>query len=423
MAAQARSARQQAAIDQVERFSAHNYAPLPVVISNADGALVHDIDGNTYLDCLAAYSAVNFGHQNAELLKAAEHQLHTLTLTSRAFYSEPFGPFVQAVAELCGKDMVLPMNSGAEAVETALKTARKWAYEAKGIPDGQAEIIVMEGNFHGRTTTIVSFSNDPDARRSFSPFTSGFVAVPYGDAAALEAAITDRTAAVLLEPIQGEAGVMIPPPGYLREVREITRRRGVLMIADEIQSGLGRAGETFACDREGVVPDVYILGKALGGGIMPLSAVVADADVLGLFQPGQHGSTFGGNPLACAIGSKVIEILRTGVMQEASRRQGAKLAAAFQPLVERGYLTEVRQAGLWLGLDVAPVLGTARDICYRLLEKGILAKDTHTRTIRFAPPLVISDAELDQVAQRTVAAFEEAAADAAAFQEAAAPAR
>lgn len=402
---------QQQAIDQVNTYSAHNYKPLPVVIATADGARVRDIDGRDYIDCLAAYSAVNFGHQNAQLLKAAERQLHTLTLTSRAFFSEPFGPFVQALAELCRKDMVLPMNSGAEAVETAIKTARKWAYESKGVPDGQATIIVMGGNFHGRTTTIVSFSDDAEARKSFSPFTPGFRTVPFGDAAALEAAIDGNTAAVLLEPIQGEAGVIVPPEGFLRQVREITKRTNVLMIADEIQSGLGRAGETFACDREGVVPDVYVLGKALGGGIMPLSAVVANRDILGLFQPGQHGSTFGGNPLACAIGSEVIKILRTGEMQEASRRKGARLAAAFQPLVAEGYLTAVRQAGLWLGLDVHPSMGTARDICYRLLDKGVLAKDTHTKTIRFAPPLVISDAELDEVIEHTIAAFESAAAE------------
>jgi len=405
----ARSERQQAAIDQVERYSAHTYAPLPVVIAEADGARVRDLDGNSYIDCLAAYSAVNFGHQNAELLKAAEHQLHTLTLTSRAFYSAPFGPFVEALAKLCGKDMVLPMNSGAEAVETAIKTARKWAYKVKGITDGLAQIIVMDGNFHGRTTTIVSFSDDPEARVNFAPFTPGFISVPFGDAAALEAAITEHTAAVLLEPIQGEAGVQLPPAGFLKAVREITARRGVLMIADEIQSGLGRAGETFACDREGVVPDVYILGKALGGGIMPLSAVVANADILGVFQPGQHGSTFGGNPLACAIGSEVIRILATGEMQAASRRQGAKLAAAFRPLIERGYVTEVRQAGLWLGIDVHPDLGTARQICYRLLDAGVLAKDTHVKTIRFAPPLVITDAEVDEVIAHTIAAFEAAA--------------
>lgn len=410
MAAAPRTPKQAAAIEVIETYSAHNYAPLPVVIATADGAQVTDMDGFHYIDCLAAYSAVNFGHQNAELLKVAERQLHTLTLTSRAFYSEPFGPFVKALAELCGKDMVLPMNSGAEAVETAIKTARKWATEAKGVPEGRSEIIVMDGNFHGRTTTIISFSDDPDARASFAPFTPGFVHVPYGDAAAIEAAITVNTAAVLLEPIQGEAGVKIPPAGFLRQVREITGRRGVLMIADEIQSGLGRAGETFACDREGVVPDIYILGKALGGGIMPLSAVVANADILGLFRPGQHGSTFGGNPLACAIGSEVVKMLATGKYQEASRRQGAKLRAALQPLLDKGWLTEVRQAGLWLGLDVNPELGTAREICYRLLDRGVLAKDTHTKTIRFAPPLVITDAELDEVIEHTLDAFSDAAA-------------
>ena len=410
MAASARSARQQQAIDQVETFSAHNYSPLPVVIAEADGATVVDLDGNTYLDCLAAYSAVNFGHQNPRLLAVAEKQLRTLTLTSRAFYSAPFGPFVEALAKMCNKDMVLPMNSGAEAVETAIKTARKWAYEVKGIPDGRAEIIVMDGNFHGRTTTIISFSDDPDARDNFAPFTGGFVSVPYGDAAAVEAAINENTAAVLLEPIQGEAGVGIPTEGFLKAVREITARRGVLMMADEIQSGLGRAGETFACDREGVVPDVYILGKALGGGIMPLSAVVADADILGVFQPGQHGSTFGGNPLACAIGSEVIDMLATGEFQEASRVQGKKLGDAFRALMAKGYLTEVRQAGLWLGLDVEPSLGTARELCYRLLAKGILAKDTHTKTIRFAPPLVITDAQVDEIIAKTTEAFEEAAA-------------
>ena len=410
MAASARSARQQQAIDQVETFSAHNYSPLPVVIAEADGATVVDLDGNTYLDCLAAYSAVNFGHQNPRLLAVAEKQLRTLTLTSRAFYSAPFGPFVEALAKMCNKDMVLPMNSGAEAVETAIKTARKWAYEVKGIPDGRAEIIVMDGNFHGRTTTIISFSDDPDARDNFAPFTSGFVSVPYGDAVAVEAAINENTAAVLIEPIQGEAGVGIPTEGFLKAVREITARRGVLMMADEIQSGLGRAGETFACDREGVVPDVYILGKALGGGIMPLSAVVADADILGVFQPGQHGSTFGGNPLACAIGSEVIDMLATGEFQEASRVQGKKLGDAFRALMAKGYLTEVRQAGLWLGLDVEPSLGTARELCYRLLAKGILAKDTHTKTIRFAPPLVITDAQVDEIIAKTTEAFEEAAA-------------
>lgn len=399
------SPRQQAAIDQVETYGAHNYAPLPVVIAEADGTLVHDIDGNSYIDCLSAYSAVNFGHQNARLLKVAERQLHRLTLTSRAFYSEPFGPFAEALATMCGKDMILPMNTGAEAVETAIKAARKWGYEAKGVPEGRANIVVMTGNFHGRTTTIISFSNDEDARRSYAPYTPGFRAVPFGDLAALEAAIDGDTVGVLFEPIQGEAGVIVPPEGFLRGVREITARRNVLMIADEIQAGLGRAGETFACDREGVVPDVYILGKALGGGIVPLSAVVADADVLGLFRPGQHGSTFGGNPLACAIGTEVVAIMGEGTVQRAARERGAQLAAGLQPLVERGWLTELRQVGLWLGLDVHPGLGTARDICYRLMAEGVLAKDTHGHTIRFAPPLVITPEQIDQIVARTFEAF------------------
>ena len=401
------SAAQREAIDQVETFSAHTYAPLPVVIASASGATVTDLDGSEYLDCLAAYSAVNFGHGNERLLAVAERQLRRLTLTSRAFYSEPFGPFVESLAALCGKEMVLPMNTGAEAVETAVKAARKWGYEAKGVPEGQATIVVMSGNFHGRTTTIISFSNDPDARQSYSPYTPGFRMVPFGDLAALDDAIDDTTVAVLFEPIQGEAGVIIPPEGFLRGVREVTRRRGVLMIADEIQSGLGRAGETFACDREGVVPDVYVLGKALGGGIMPLSAIVADADILGLFRPGQHGSTFGGNPLACAIGSEVVAMLGEGDVQRASRERGARLAEGIRPLLERGWLTELRQAGLWLGLDVNPTLGTARELCYRLMSHGVLAKDTHGQTIRLAPPLVITDDEVDRV----IAVINEAFAD------------
>lgn len=410
MVSKAPSRRQQAAVDQVETFGAHNYAPLPVVIAEADGATVRDLDGNSYLDCLAAYSAVNFGHQNPRLLAAAQRQLQRLTLTSRAFYSEPFGPFVEALARLCGKDLVLPMNTGAEAVETAIKAARKWGYEVKGVADGEATIVVMGGNFHGRTTTIISFSDDVEARRSYAPYMRGFRTVPFGDLAALEAAIDETTVAVLFEPVQGEGGVIVPPQGFLRGVREITSRTNVLMIADEIQSGLGRAGETFACDREGVVPDVYVLGKALGGGIVPLSAVVADADVLGLFRPGQHGSTFGGNPFACAIGSEVVAILAEGRVQEAARERGAQLAAGLRPLVERGWATEVRQVGLWLGVDVAPELGTAREICYRLMRLGLLAKDTHGHTIRFAPPLVISAEQIDLAIALVSQAFAEQAA-------------
>ncbi|WP_300081554.1 ornithine--oxo-acid transaminase [Propioniciclava sp.] len=403
------SARQQAAIEQVELWGAHNYAPLPVVIADAAGAVVHDIDGNAYLDCLAAYSAVNFGHGHPDLVAAASDQLHRLTLTSRAFHSEPYGPFVAALGRLCGKEVVLPMNTGVEAVETAIKTARKWGYEVKGVPEGAATIVVMEGNFHGRTTTVISFSNDPDARANFAPFTAGFVHVPFGDADALDAAIDAHTVAVLVEPIQGEGGVIVPPEGYLRAVREICSRRGVLMIADEIQSGLGRAGETFACDREGVVPDVYLLGKALGGGIMPVSAVVANRDVLGVFTPGTHGSTFGGNPLACAIGSAVVRLLETGEMQAASRERGAQLRAGLQPLLDSGQATALRQAGLWLGVDVHPDLGTAKDLCYALLGRGVLAKDTHVHTIRLAPPLVITKEQVDEVIAHLLAAFADAA--------------
>lgn len=407
---QARSSQQQRAIDQVETWSAHNYAPLPVVIADAAGAVVRDLDGNAYLDCLSAYSAVNFGHGHPRLVEAASRQLHRLTLTSRAFHSEPFGPFVEALARLCGKSMVLPMNTGAEAVETAIKTARKWGYAVKGVPENEATIVVMRGNFHGRTTTIVSFSDDDVARRDYGPYAPGFVAVPYGDAAALEAAMTPRVVAVLLEPIQGEGGVIIPPQGYLRAVREITERHGVLMMADEIQSGLGRAGETFACDREQVVPDVYLLGKALGGGIMPLSAVVADADVLGVFTPGSHGSTFGGNPLACAVGSEVVALVATGEMQQLSRERGEQLGRGLAPLVERGWATEIRRAGLWMGIDVHESLGTAKALCNGLLRAGVLAKDTRTQTIRFAPPLVITPEQVADVVERTLAVFTDAAA-------------
>ncbi len=396
------SSDQQAFIDQTETFGAHNYAPLPVVIAEAEGAWVTDVDGRRYLDCLAAYSAVNFGHRNPALVEATIGQLGRLTLTSRAFYSEPFGPFVEDLARLCGKNMVLPMNTGAEAVETAIKTARKWGYEVKGVPDGQAKIIVMNGNFHGRTTTIISFSDDPDARNNYSPFTPGFTLVPFGDAAAIAAEIDENTVAVLLEPIQGEAGVIIPPEGFLREVRELCTQNNVLMIADEIQSGLGRAGETFACQREGVVPDIYCLGKALGGGIMPLSAVVADSDILGVFKPGTHGSTFGGNPLACAIGSEVVSMLSSGEYQETSRRLGARLLRGLEPLVEEGILSAIRGVGLWLGLDVNPEYGTARDICFALMEHGILAKDTHTHTVRFAPPLIVTEEEIDFIIEATL---------------------
>jgi ornithine--oxo-acid transaminase len=381
-------------MEQAEEHSAHNYHPLPVVIAEAEGAWVTDVDGNRYLDMLAGYSALNFGHRNPVLLAAAREQLSRVTLTSRAFHHDQFGPFVEELSALCGKEAALPMNSGAEAVETALKTARKWGYQVKGVPEDRASIITCEGNFHGRTLSIVSFSTDPEARAEFGPYTPGFVSVPYGDASAIEAAITDDTVAVLLEPIQGEAGVLVPPDGYLAAVREICTRRGVLMIADEIQSGLGRTGETFACDHESVVPDIYILGKALGGGILPVSAVVADRSILGVFRPGEHGSTFGGNPLACAVGRAVVGLLATGDYQARARTLGAHLHEALAALPSSA-VREIRGRGLWAGVDIDPSFGTGRQISERMMTHGVLAKDTHGSTIRFAPPLVITAEEID----------------------------
>ncbi|WP_276573321.1 ornithine--oxo-acid transaminase [Microbacterium allomyrinae] len=373
---------------------AHNYHPLPVVISRGEGAWVTDVEGKRYLDLLSAYSALNFGHGHPALLAAAQEQLNRLTLTSRAYHNDRLGPFAAALAELCGKEVVLPMNTGAEAVETGIKVARAWGYRVKGIAADAATIVVAHGNFHGRTTTIVGFSDDPDAHGDFGPFTPGFVPVPFGDAAAIEAAITPETAAVLIEPIQGEAGIVIPPEGYLRAVREICTRHNVLFIADEIQSGLGRVGETFACDREGVVPDVYLLGKALGGGILPVSAVVADRDVLGVIRPGEHGSTFGGNPLAAAVGLRVVEMLKTGEFQNRAKLLGDHLASRLEGLVGHG-VTGVRVAGLWAGVDIDPAQGTGREIAERLIARGVLVKDTHGQTIRIAPPLVIRSTELD----------------------------
>lgn len=374
-------------IAEVEAHTAHNYAPLPIVISSGEGAWVRDVDGQRYLDCLAGYSALNFGHAHPRIVAAAHAQLDRLTLTSRAFHHDQLGPFASRLATLAGKTMVLPMNTGAEAVETALKVARKWGHEVKGVAADEAEVIVASGNFHGRTITIVSFSDDPAAREGFGPFTPGFVTVPYGDADALAAAITPRTVAVLVEPIQGEGGVVIPPDGYLQAIREVTARSQVLMIADEIQSGLGRTGETFACDHEGVVPDLYVLGKALGGGVVPVSAVVADSDVLGVLRPGQHGSTFGGNPLACAVASVVVNLLESGEPQARARDLGQLLAEQLAVLVGRG-LVAVRVRGLWAGIDVDPAIGSGREVCERLLARGVLAKDTHGSTIRLAPPLV-----------------------------------
>lgn len=392
--AQGAEAQAQGATAQAELHVAENYSPLPVTIAAAEGAWVTDAEGKRYLDLLAAYSAVNFGHRHPDLISAATDQLGRVTLTSRAFMNDRLEPFAEALARLCDKELVLPMNTGAEAVETGIKVARAWGYRVKGVPAGKARIVVAAGNFHGRTTTIVSFSDDDTARDGFGPFTPGFDSVPYGDADAIAAAITADTVGVLVEPIQGEAGVIIPPEGYLKRIREICDEHNVLFIADEIQAGLGRVGETFACDREGVVPDLYLLGKALGGGILPVSAVVGDRDVLGVIRPGEHGSTFGGNPLAAAVGLRVVEMLETGEYQERARLLGEHLAEGLAQFEGHG-VTGIRVAGLWAGVDIDPAHGTGREISERLMERGVLVKDTHGQTIRIAPPLVIRATEID----------------------------
>jgi ornithine--oxo-acid transaminase len=377
---------------QAAVHSAHNYHPLPVVIASAEGAWVTDVAGRRYLDLLAAYSAINFGHRHPRLVAAAQRQLERVTLVSRAFEHDQFGPFCAELAALAGMEMVLPMNTGAEGVETAIKTARKWGYEVKGVPADEAVIIAFAGNFHGRTTTIISFSTDPDARGSYGPYTPGFRVVPYGDASALAEAMDDRVVGVLVEPIQGEAGVIVPPPGFLRRVRELCTQWGALMIADEIQSGLGRTGTTFACEHSDVVPDMYILGKALGGGIVPISAVVSSAAILGVFKPGQHGSTFGGNPLACAIAREVIAMLATGEFQERSAKLGTHMHDRLSALPASA-VREVRGLGLWAGVEFTELDGRAAS--ERLMAAGVLAKDTHGSTIRLAPPLMISQEDLD----------------------------
>jgi len=376
------------------RRVAHNYSPLPVVAASAEGAWITDVEGRRYLDCLAAYSAVNFGHRHPEIIATAHAQLDQVTLVSRAFHSDRLAPFCAALADLCGKDMVLPMNSGAEAVESGIKVARKWGVDVKGVLAGESNIVVARNNFHGRTTTIISFSDDETARRGFGPYTPGFRSVPFGDSAALAAAIDEHTVAVLLEPIQGEAGIIVPPDDYLPNVRALCTEHNVLMIADEIQSGLARTGRTFACDHFGVVPDMYLLGKALGGGVVPLSAVVADRDVLGVLHPGEHGSTFGGNPLAAAVGATVVEILARGEFQRRATELGAQLHARLRSLIGHGVL-EVRGKGMWAGVDIDPVHGTGKQISLQLAERGVLVKDTHGSTLRFAPPLVITPDEID----------------------------
>ncbi|GAA2441769.1 ornithine--oxo-acid transaminase [Streptomyces glaucus] len=393
MTAPARTRTSDELIRAEEPVLAHNYHPLPVVVSRAEGAWVEDVEGRRYLDMLAGYSALNFGHRHPALIEAAHRQLDRLTLTSRAFHNDRLAGFAERLAALTGQDMVLPMNTGAEAVESGIKVARKWAYDVKGVPADRATIVVAADNFHGRTTTIVGFSTDETARAGFGPFAPGFRIVPYNDLAALEAAVDDTTAAVLIEPVQGEAGVVVPDDGYLAGVRELTRRAGCLFVADEIQSGLGRTGRTLAVEHESVVPDVVLLGKALGGGIVPVSAVVARREVLGVLHPGEHGSTFGGNPLAAAVGTAVVELLETGVFQRRAAELGEVLREGLTALVGKG-VVGFRARGLWAGVDVDPVLGTGRAVSERLMREGILVKDTHGSTIRLAPPLTITAEEL-----------------------------
>ncbi len=386
------------AIALEERYAAHNYDPLPVVISRGEGAWVTDIEGRRYFDALSAYSALNFGHRHPALVQAAVNQLEQLTLTSRAFHNDRFGPFCEALCALTRQERVLAMNTGAEAVETAIKLARRWGYDRKHVAPDAAEIIVCGGNFHGRTVTIVSFSDDPTARNGFGPFTPGFRLVAYGDAEAIAEAISANTVAVLLEPVQGEAGVVIPPEGFLADVYDVCQQQGVLFIADEVQSGLGRTGFTLACDREAVQPDLVILGKALGGGLIPLSAVAGADDVLGLLAPGEHGSTFGGNPLACAVGSAVIELLVPGDLQLAATVNGAIVRDVLEK--SGAQLDDLRQVGLWVGIDIPERIGTARAACERLAHEGVLCKDTHGQTIRFAPPLTAALEDLTWAAEK-----------------------
>ena len=377
-----------------EQYGAHNYHPLDVVIEKAEGVWVYDVDGKKYLDCLSSYSAVNQGHVHPVILNALLEQAKRVTLTSRAFRNDQLPLLYKELSAMTGYEMSLPMNSGAEAVETAVKLARKWAYQVKGVPRHQAEIIVADGNFHGRTVTIISFSTEPSYREDFGPFTPGFVVVKYGDADALEKAINPNTAAVMLEPIQGEAGVIIPPAGYLKKVAEICKKNNVLFVADEIQTGLARTGKLFASHHEDVRPDVVIVGKALSGGFYPVSAVLADKTILGLFTPGEHGSTFGGNPLGAAVARAALRVIREENLAERSRRFGEYFMEQLSEITSP-HVKEVRGRGLLIGVELKPEAGGARRFCEALQSKGILAKETHDHVIRFAPPLVIDKETID----------------------------
>ncbi|WEG11958.1 ornithine--oxo-acid transaminase [Pullulanibacillus sp. KACC 23026] len=378
-------------IDQTERFGAKNYLPLPIVVSKAEGVWVEDPEGKRYMDMLSAYSAVNQGHRHPKIIQALKDQADRVTLTSRAFHNDKLGPFYEKVASLTHKERVLPMNTGAEAVETAVKAARRWGYDVKGIPDNQAELIVCEGNFHGRTMAAVSFSSSPEYQRGFGPLLPGVKLIPYGDLEALKAAITANTAAFLVEPIQGEGGIIIPEEGFLKKAFEWCKQEQVLFIADEIQTGLGRTGKRFACDWEEVIPDMYILGKALGGGVMPISCIAANDDILGVFEPGSHGSTFGGNPLACAVSLAALEVIEEERLAERSLVLGQSFIKRLLE-IKNPIIKDVRGKGLFIGVELNE---PARPYCEALKEKGLLCKETHENVIRFAPPLIIKEEELD----------------------------
>lgn len=388
-------------IEQTNSIGAKNYLPLPIVISEAEGVWVTNPEGNKYMDMLSAYSAVNQGHRHPKIIQALKDQADRVTLTSRAFHSDQLGPWYEAVSELTGKEMVLPMNTGAEAVETAFKAARRWAYDVKGVPDGQAEVIACNGNFHGRTMLAVSLTSDPEYRRGFGPLLPGIKLVDYGDIEQLKEAITPNTAAFMIEPIQGEAGIVLPPAGFLKAARELCREHNVLFIADEIQAGLARTGKMFACEWEDVNPDMYILGKALGGGVFPISCVVADKDVLGVFNPGSHGSTFGGNPLACAVSIAALNVLKDEKLAERSQELGEYFMGKLRE-IKNPHIKEVRGRGLFIGLELDV---EARPYCEELMELGLLCKETHDTVIRFAPPLVITKEELDWAIERIQKVF------------------
>ncbi len=386
-------------IEKSERYGAHNYHPLPIVISRAESVWVWDPEGRKYMDMLASYSALNQGHRHPKIINALIEQAGRLTLTSRAFHNDRIGPFMEKLAKLAGKDKVLLMNSGAEAVETAIKAVRKWGYKIKGVEPDKAEIICCAENFHGRTVTIVGFSTEAQYRDGFGPFTPGFKVVKYGCPASIEAAITDNTVAVMVEPIQGEAGIILPPEGYLRAISTICKRHNILFVADEIQTGFGRTGKLFACDHEEVEPDVYIVGKALGAGVIPVSAIICNDDIMQVFKPGDHGSTFGGNPLACAVGEAAIDVLISEKLPQRSAELGAYFINALRDL-NSPYVAQIRGKGLFIGVVIKNECGTARPYCEKLMQLGILAKETHQQVIRFAPPLVITKEEIDWAMER-----------------------